>query len=280
MADNQSIAQRALDLLALQPRQAGLTIALAGGGPDIVLPGPDPTGILLLARSPKLLRAAEARSRFDLQVFVDEHDGLYNLRIERVTGMAPLATIPDPTDVVAHHTAGDLNEAVDWLSSALDQHFAGVDLSVNRLSYRANRFAECQLDAARGTPPGRFSLWRPADSQIANFASSVVDRALNWGPKARQAESLSLWFYPTGGAAAVYVTVSPEPGGRYSVNITDRVVWPWKDKALSKRVPSAADVQKAVAGYLSTTHAFRVHAWHVYFNHTVRQVESDVDAWV
>lgn len=279
MPDNQNIAKSAFDLLAREPQNGGLTMSLAGGGPDIVLPGPDPTGLLLLIGSPKLLRPAEARAQYDLRVFADEHAGQFNVRVERITGMAALATIPDPSEVVTHFKVGDLNDATVALGQALDEHFSGVNLAVSKLSYRSSKFAECTLDASRGKPAGRLSLWRPTDSNLSSFAADVVERALTWGPSVANAEQVSVWFYATGESGAIYVTIKPDGRRRFTIEMEDRISWPWKKKS-SKRVGSIAEVQQTVADYVARTHGFRIHAWHVYFNHTVRQTETDLDAWV
>lgn len=282
--DNQTIAKISFDLLAREPTKGGLTIQLTGGGPDIVVPTADPAiGASLLAGlgASGAFRSAEVRSEFNLQVFAEEQDGQYNVRIERVTGMALLTSMLDPSEVVAHFRAGSLTEAQEMLARALGEEFPNVELSINRLSYRTSSFAQCALDETRGKPPGRFSIpmFRETDAALAGFVANVVERALAWGPTSKNADSLSIWFHTDNGRGAIYATITPD-GRRFNVEVEDRIVWPWKKKAVSANFGSAVEIQTALADYMDKTHGFRVHSWSVYFNHTVKQAATDLDAWV
>lgn len=287
--DNQAIAKISFDLLAREPTKGGLTIQLTGGGPDIVMPSlmrpsMDPAmGTTLLASlgAAGVFRSAEVRSQFNLQVFAEEQDGQYNVRIERVTGMSVLTSIPDPSEVITHFQAGSLAEAEEMLARALGEHFPNVELNINRLSYRTSSFAQCALDEARGKPPGRFSIpiFRLTDTALAGFVTNVVKRALAWGPTSKNADSLSIRFHSEDGRGAIYATITPE-GRRFKVEVEDRIVWPWKKKAVSASFRSAAEVQTALADYVERTHGFQVHNWSVDFNHTVKQDSTDLDAWV
>lgn len=282
--DNQTIAKISFDLLAREPSKGGLTIQLTGGGPDIVVPSAERAmspALLAGLGASGLFRSAEVRSEFNLQVFAEEQDGLYNVRVERVTGMSVLTSIPDPSEVVTHFQAGSLTEAQEMLARALGEHFPNVELSINRLSYRTSSFAQCALDETRGKPQGRFTLpmFRTTDTQLEGFVAGVVERALAWGPTSKNADSLSIWFHTDDGRGAIYATITPE-GRRYKVEVEDRIVWPWKKKAVSASCISAAEIQAVLAEYVEKTHGFRVHNWSVYFNHTVRQAATDIDAWV
>ena len=129
--DNQTIAKVSFDLLAREPSKGGLTIQLTGGGPDIVVPSAERAmspALLAGLGASGLFRSAEVRSEFNLQVFAEEQDGLYNVRVERVTGMSVLTSIPDPSEVVTHFQAGSLTEAQEMLARALavDDELIGI----------------------------------------------------------------------------------------------------------------------------------------------------------
>lgn len=280
MSENLTISKQAFALLARQPTHGGLTISVFGGSPKIVLPGPDPTGIgtILMARSGKRLREAEARSKYDLKVYVDEKDGKFAVRIERITGMAPVVSIPDPTDVVDFFVAETLEDAKAKLAASLDENFPGVSLNISGLNYRTKAFANCSLNPKRGTPPGMLTFWRKPDEGLATWVSAVVDDALAWGPTLRAAEAIHVMFKATDRDGTVYVTISQE-ALNFTVEVEDHVVRPRTKKLVLKRSTTGSSIKPAIVDYMTKTHGYRVHKWQVHFTHSAKQPASANDPW-
>src|ERR1700679_1481609 len=111
MSNIESIAKRACTLLGKSPAGAAVGIQLEGGLKSFVDPEIPGFGMGALLIGSGMLRSSEARPDYDLRVQLEERQGQYRASLERITGMAALATIPDPSEYLGHLETATLEEA-------------------------------------------------------------------------------------------------------------------------------------------------------------------------
>jgi len=278
----ESILEGALKLLKTEPNgAAGITMVLGGGTPEPFSPSlaNHPFGLPLLhatsAMSGYPFRQCEMRPSVDLRVYIDQREAHYSVAVSRITGMALLSTMIDPSEGVGSCSAATPEEAVDGLQQILARFAAeGISLQLISCAYRTDKFAQREFSAdreikAKSEPRRWRDCLRPVvDAEMSAFANEVVSKAFDWGAGNSVADSLSLWFYADGQSGAVYFTITAKNDGSFGLATEDRICWPWRKKNKSFR--SQDDVRAAIANHLAGTHAFKLKAMNVYFNHTQR----------
>jgi hypothetical protein len=273
MTRNQSIARQALSLLGKSPESAGLTMTLSGGGEDFVRPnyGKSPLGAMVIMAAG--IRAEQCRPQYDLRVYIDDlgdRGDQFRGRIERITGMAVLETIPDPSEHLGSFEGGNIDEVEQALCECLEANLPqGLELTLTSIFYRHNEFGQKSFSANRGDSRNRGLtklMYGPSqDTEMVNFVDEVVTKAMNWSPEGRSPRSISLWFTVNGeGLKTIYTSIEVQ-GAKFVIEANDHAFWPWRDKAISCRVSTKEQVKDRIVDYISRQYAFELSQLEVYF---------------
>ncbi len=270
MTKNQEIARQALSLLGKSPEGAGLTMALAGGGVDFVRPNysESPLGSLVIMAAG--LRGEQSRPQYDLRVYIDDRGDQFRGRIERVTGMAVLETIPDPSEHLGSFQGANIDEVEKALCDCLEANLPqGLELAVSSIFYRHNKFGQKSFSANRGQHRNRglakLLHGATADTEMVGFVDEVVNKAMNWSPEGRSPRSISLWFTVNGECMKTIYTSVDVQESTFVIEANDHACWPWRDKAISCRVSTKEQVKDRIVDYLSRRYAFELSQLEVYF---------------
>lgn len=274
MTNNQILIDEAFELLALAPEKAGLLISLSGGSVKMCAQPLDPIGVRIVAAAARFYRPPEFRSEIDLEAFVDEQDGMFSVRLERILGMAMFETLPDPRDYVSNFKAASIADAKAGLLLALDEHFPGVPMTLNGLKYRSSDFASTKLDTNRGAPPRLFSFRRALDKQLADFVAGVVDDAFAWGPTLEAAARIKLSFQTVGGRGRDVNAVISQEGLNFVLEVEDLGVWGWHEVALRRSFATPTGIKEVIVDYVTRANGFLVDALKVQFDHSPRATPS------
>ncbi len=258
-----TIINQALKLLRKSPDGAALTVALVGGGDDFVTPSFEKHMIPVLVRTG--MRRSETRPTMNLRLYVEQREFGFSASLERITGMAALPTIPDPSEYLASVKADSLEALEAVIVAAIEQTVQVDELSMASLNYRKNKFSAASFEVKEDTR-SRFAIFsaRPQDITLRNFVADTVGDALRFDG-GYPSSSISLWFTMGECLKTIYVTVGTE-GGKFAVSAQDRACWPWKEQAIKRVVSTRADVCELIADYIARQYSFRTPAVEVYFN--------------
>ena len=263
-----NIVNQALNLLRRSPQGAALTISLAGGGSEFISPRVEPYMVSVISASGRM-RGGETRPAIDLRLYVSQRNDIYHAHIERITGLGIIASIPDHTEHVLSVQASSLDELELALVSEIDNKVKVPELRLAKASYRKDNFTSANFELQEVARGLRALLSRrPEDINLRHFVDDTVGDALRFDG-GYPATAISLWFTLGETLKTLYVTIGIEnQGGKtvYSVTAEDRACWPWKDKAIGRRVSTQADARKLVADYIAKNYSFRVTEVSTYFN--------------
>jgi hypothetical protein len=250
MHTQKSIAQIALALLAIDPDGAGVTVDCG-----------------------------------NVRIYIDEKQGFYTARIERVVLPAVFATCADETKVLASFFSRNLQGICRELEENLSKCFGSREFEIDRLFYRKSEFGGAfsrRWPVDSSTVAVRHSKWwgwlkflpfdpLQPDTEFESFLNDGIEKAFSWGT--RQEETISrfseiqLWFHGEGCSAA-YVKVKRDDKGIYDIVLEDRLCWPWRKEHVLERVDSVELAKKAIHDYMSRTHGFEFNAMSISFFHT------------
>lgn len=263
MSKHAAIVLRAVSLLRSSSTAAGITAELKGGELDVAVP--ELGGITGLLAVHGLVRSSELRPVNDIRLYIDEFLGTYTCRLERITGIAPLDTIPDPTEHVATIKALDLDALGLELLATLDKIY-GVDaLTMTSLFYRKSEFATAIFEnVGVPRPQGFFPRFvrKQTDAQLEEFVNTTVESAFAFGGTT-PLQSCSLWFTLGETMRTIYIRIEAK-GDKYRITADDRVDYPWREKAINTTCTTPDAVKRVIRTYIAERYSFRVEKASVY----------------
>lgn len=254
MHKSTSLAQMAVGLLSIDPVGAGITLDCGS-----------------------------------IRIYLDEKDGAFTGRIERVVLPAVFATCADETALVARLWASNLPGLLNELDAKIQEKLRDSKLSIDRLFYRKSKFANFERvwPVDSGTVALRHSKWwrwlqwlpfpapLPVDEEFEKFLKPAIDRAFNWGRALSRFAEMQLWFQGTACSSA-YFKISKTDDGVFIVRVEDRLCWPWREEKLLERVKSVELAKDAIRDYMSRTHGFEFNSMFVSFFHTPELSQTEL----
>jgi hypothetical protein len=267
----------AVKLLKTSPNGAdAVTMRIGGGFDEPVVPRIERYMIPVLASrgGSKIMRGTEMRPEHDLRAYIRlDQSGKYHVSVERITGMAALTTMMDPSEFIGSCEANTPEAAGEGLGKILSEYTVGkgIILTLQSRSYWTDSFAERifspdrQIKAARQPRRWRDMLSPLPDAELEDFINEVVAKAFAWGEGAATAKHVSLWWTADQEYKSAYITVDANDDGTYNLTTEDRIPWPWSDKK-TRTLRTLQAVQAEIVKYLVANHRFKLKSFKVYFN--------------
>lgn len=202
----------------------------------------------------------------------------FSARIEQVDHIPLLRTCPVSTCLVDEYDADALADITTMLSERLRTLGVG-DTSSSRLVYTLDPFAQVRLTPDRR---GRErwvrvkQLFGTADTELLAFVSkSVLDAMKNTAAELDAPDkSISFRFYPDPqDISAIYFKMRSRKG-RLTIDVEDRVVYPWVQSRLS--CTDASHAARQIAAFLSKHHAFAFNWLRMYVAYIVHEAPEYV----